>query len=557
MEYKLNKKCEDVVDNMLMVRGLSREIVEDLLNPTEDYIEDIYNYKNMQLGLDMLHDAIKKEYSIATLVDSDCDGYCSSAVVYDFILNKLEYENVHYMLHEDNKAHGLNNEDLIKKLVDNNIKLIIIPDASIDKINIIKKLHEANINVLILDHHYAELHEKDLKDFNNVVWISNKDNQVENIALSGCGVTYKFIKEYSKQVNIELGNEYIDLVSLSVVSDICDMISYENRYYYELGRQVRNITNPLLIEFCKDMKKNKKDYLTDKDLGFGIAPSINAIIRMGSIDDRDVLFNAFIGTTDLIMSRVSKKNNEITYQQEVIKLGNSFKRKQKKIVEESLVRIDKIIKEKELDKDNIIVLQEDIDREVRGLLANKLIELYNKPIFILTEQDGLLSGSVRGKGRFKTFCENSSLFEKCVGHLGAFGVDIKEENIEDFIKYANENLVIEDNILEVERVYESNANNNHVKEISAYSNLFVNNVRSPKFLIKDVVVAVDDIKKIGNSTYTFIVNGVVYRKDFGSLVWYSDLIKEEEDAEVISIDILAEFKNNCVFIIDTESKKIL
>ena len=100
---------------------------------------------------------IQKNNDILIIVDSDCDGFTSSAIFINYLYSLFPsyVENkIHYILHSG-KQHGLNDhiEDILE---DKQYQLIIIPDAGTNDTAACKKLHERNIDIIIMDHHLKE-----------------------------------------------------------------------------------------------------------------------------------------------------------------------------------------------------------------------------------------------------------------------------------------------------------------------------------------------------------------------------------------------------------------
>ena len=567
MDFTLNKIDNNIENNMLLLRNLTTEDVKNILNPTEDFIENVLNYKNIDLGIKKINEAFESNKLIAILVDNDVDGFASASMIYDFIFNICLYDNIVYMIHENPKAHGLTNE-VVDKLIDSDVELLIIPDGGSNDFKYMNILKNNSIDVLVLDHHEIEITNKELNQLSNLVLINNQDGQVNNINLSGGGVTYKFIRYYCQMMDKKISNRYIDLVALSIVSDVCDMRSLENRYYYNIGSQISNITNPLILEFCNKLKKHKKSKLTIEEIGFAIAPYINAIIRCGDMEDKEILFNAFLGCEDLIEHKFRKEIKLITYQEKVIKLGEHYKGTQKRQVQASLNKIKNKIEEKGLDKNKIIILDVTniLPNGLKGLVCNKLLDTYRRPIFLTSKfKKDMYGGSSRGYSKvvpnLKEFCNESGYFNSLEGHSNSFGHTINENNIQPFIQYANKNITNEinyKNTYEVEKVYKQEIPLSDVLQISKYEDLWCSQIKAPRYLLKDVVINVSDIKKYGNATYKFMINDILFEKDFGSKIWFEDFIKEENNAEIIKTDILVEFRLNkskkafCK-IIDTES----
>ena len=167
---------------------------------------------------------------------------------------------------------------------------MIIPDAGCTKNDGMqqKRLVELGINIIILDHHIVEC-----EDIDGAIIVNpNQNGDNTNKNLSGAGVTYKFVQAFCKKHYPDIDHtQYIDLFSLSLISDMMDMRNLENRIYYNVGSSMEYIQNPLIIEYINN-KNLEGDYLTIEQLGFSIAPYINSVIRLGNKQERELLFIA-------------------------------------------------------------------------------------------------------------------------------------------------------------------------------------------------------------------------------------------------------------------------
>jgi len=156
MEYILKSEklpWESCLEHILKNRGIKEEDIFHFLNTTE---EDVYDSKlldNIKDGAAILAKHLKEQNKIFIQVDSDCDGYTSSALLINYLNNLFPYSvqhNISYRVHEG-KHHGL-----LLDTIPEDIKLVILPDSSSNDYEEHKKCVENGIDVLILDHHEAE-----------------------------------------------------------------------------------------------------------------------------------------------------------------------------------------------------------------------------------------------------------------------------------------------------------------------------------------------------------------------------------------------------------------
>ncbi len=470
----------------------------------------------------------------------DVDGYTAATTVFSFISDYLQYDNVLYIIQEDLvKAHGIT-EEVIRKVKNNGIKLLITPDSSSNDFEQQVELYEMGCKFIALDHHKFD--SKGVPQTSIV--INNQDGSVKNTEASGCFVTYKFCHYVAEQEGIDLGYNYLDLVNISNISDMRDMSNLENRYIYNIGKRVENITNKLIKSFIDDLKIKK--ILTIENVNFGIANKINAIIRNGSIDEKEALFESLIGSYETVTYKYKGKTMEQSIQDSILRIANRLRNSQKNLIKKCL---DKGIKTYTNENDKLVIIDGTyIDSKITGLLANKLMREYNRPIMILKEFEGNLRGSCRGYtlDSFNNLCKESNLFNSVEGHDNSFGCNILKDNLEKFISYANEKLrdIEFDDSIEIDYVYDKNIPLEDVIDIAALSELWSNQIPSPKLLIRDIIINTKDISKRGINL-SFKIDKIQFRKDYCSKVFYEDLIKLEENQDMdkdLKIDILCEVK---------------
>ena len=144
MKVKLINKeiTSNFIPELLKERGI--EDVEKYINPDIFCINSPSNFENIERGYELLYNAIQDNWNILLIVDSDNDGFTSSAIIYQYIKKLNPHINIEYRLHEG-KQHGL--EDHIDWILEhsNKIDLVIVPDAGSNDYNYIEQLKEIDI----------------------------------------------------------------------------------------------------------------------------------------------------------------------------------------------------------------------------------------------------------------------------------------------------------------------------------------------------------------------------------------------------------------------------
>lgn len=199
--------------------------IDEYLNPTGLYVDKPSLYVNMDEVCAVVKHHVDGRNKISILCDEDCDGECSTAIIYTFL--KSLNANIKVFFHNISKAHGLtktNKDTVIDDIIAWESSLLIIPDASADEY-CCRELKRHGCDVIFLDHHNY--------DFNNnpyAMIVNCLQQSGTNQSASGSLVTAKFCQRYSELYKIQYP-DYTDLVAMSLVSDVMDLASMENRQY--------------------------------------------------------------------------------------------------------------------------------------------------------------------------------------------------------------------------------------------------------------------------------------------------------------------------------------
>lgn len=405
----------DFIHQYLTACGI--EDVNAYLEADLSVCDDPWWYPNIGAGAKRLKAAIDNAEKIGVLVDEDFDGYSSATIIYRFIKKVVPNHPITPIYHVW-KVHGLvqsKDEDVVSTCVEIGIDLLICPDSSSNDTEQAKKLKELNIDCLVLDHHEIE------HDNPYAIIINHHLGNGLNTALSGCGVTFKFVQACAEAWDVDLGDEYYDLVAASLVSDSCDMRHPENYALVKYG--FNHMTNPMLIALFEEFNKRGNN---PHGLAWGAVPKINAVTRWSNTEAKDAIFRAFVGEGDIGKAiELAKEAHE--YQSDITK-------QIVKKIEPNLDQSHKVM----------IAFNEPELRNYSGLVANKLTGSYGKPSLVLRRTDkGMLTGSLRSPIEIADKVNESGL-ATCQGHLSACGCWFPEENLDAVVEwFDNQDLNVE------------------------------------------------------------------------------------------------------------------
>ena len=554
MNYRLIKDSLNDIDNpkqtILLNRGI--ENWKQYLNLNEDCIHDFNLLKNIDKAVSCFVKHIENKSRIHIIVDSDVDGYTSASMVYRYIKQLGENINVTYSLHTK-KQHGISEDIEIPK----DCELLIIPDAGSNDIEQCKELVEKGIDVIILDHHICD------KQNDFAIVVNNQMCDYPNKNFCGAGIVYKFLKAIDDELWEDYADKMLDIVALGNISDVMDMRECETRYYVDLG--LSKIRSKLFKALIEKQSYSMNGVVNITSVQFYVTPILNSMIRVGSAEDKDLLFRAFIETDEVFKY---KKRGETEESDEDIytraaRLCYNAKNRQGKEVQKGVDAIDELIQEKEIYKDKVMFINvsDILGETLTGLVAIKIAEKYNRPCLLLRRQkvreDGSLyyGGSCRNFDNspiesLKDFLDSTGTFEFVQGHDNAAGISIPRENVTKSIELCNERLTDVDfqKYFNVDFDMEcDDLSVAFIKAIDEMKDIFGQGIKEPLVHIKNIPIWSENFfvmgknsnswKVINDEGYAFVKFNVDVDKDEVLQIYNSNLDREEEYS-LGSIDVV-------------------
>ena len=437
MKYKLiapTIQGYSAVEQILVNRGILHSDIKKYLNTTD---EDINSFKllgeeTLKMGAKMLINCVKNNESCLVVVDSDCDGYTSSALLINYLHDAFPSwtENkVKYFLHSG-KQHGLSDcIDLAK-----NYDLVILPDSSSNDYEYHKQLKD----VIVLDHHEAD------KISQDACIINNQLSDYPNKELSGVGVTWQFCRYLDSLLNTSYAEEYLDLVALGNMADMMSLKSLETKHLILKGFKEENLKNPFIYGMAQKNSYSLGEHITPMGAAFYIAPFVNAMVRSGTLEEKEILFKSMLKTEafkEIPSNKRGHKPGEMErLVDQALRTATNVKNRQTRAQDAGLEFLENLIEKNNLlDHKVLLFLLEpgQVDRNIAGLIANKFMAKYQRPCCILTkvteDNNGEVRVSYQGSARgydksgythFKDLCEAAPGTMYAQGHQGAFGLGI-------------------------------------------------------------------------------------------------------------------------------------
>lgn len=404
------------LSSILIQRGIdSFDKAKEFFRPSLDLLHNPFLLTDMDQAVARIHRAITNEEKILVYGDYDVDGTTSVALVYSYL--KTFYPNCQYYIPDRYKeGYGVSEAGILWAEA-NGFSLIIALDLGIKAGAMVMLAKEKNIDFIICDHH---LPDQTIPLAVAVLDPKRKDCPYPFKELSGCGLGFKLIHAYAKKFGQEKDVfQYLDLVVVSIASDIVP-ISGENRILAHHGLLRLNNNPSPGLKALKEIS-GIKSILDISVVVFTLGPRINAAGRVAHAQ----------GAVDLL---ISSTDEEALGLAEQLNLKNDLRREfDLNITEEALAMI--AADEQVETLRSTILFKDSWHKGVIGIVASRCIEKYYRPTIVLTQSNGLITGSARsvhGFDLYQAIDSCADLLEKFGGHKYAAGLTLKPENLLEF-----------------------------------------------------------------------------------------------------------------------------
>ncbi|MGE0018046.1 MAG: single-stranded-DNA-specific exonuclease RecJ [Draconibacterium sp.] len=407
-----------IIARLLVQRGIRtfneakaffRPRLSDLLDP--------FLMKDMDLAVARVEQAIARQEKVIVYGDYDVDGTTSVAMMYSFLKPRIE-QIEYYIPDRYSEGYGISPQS-INYAIDNGFTLVIALDCGIKAVDKIEDAKNRGLDFIICDHHNPD---DRIPPAVAVLDPKRPDCNYPNKELSGCGVGFKLLQAFCLKNNLEQDEifELLDLLAVSIASDIVP-IEGENRVLAYYGLKKLNSSPSIGLQTIINLAGLAGTEITISDIVFKIGPRLNASGRIEhGKKSVQILVSDDESQSDLIGEEI-----------------NSFNEIRKTLDRDiTLEAIEMIENNDELKSKNSTVLyNRDWHKGVVGIVASRVTEQYYRPTVILTESNGLATGSARSVRDFDLYeaiGKCSDLLESYGGHMYAAGLTLKIENIQPF-----------------------------------------------------------------------------------------------------------------------------
>jgi len=383
------EEYDDVTAGLLARRGVTtREGASLFLSPSyTEHVHDPFLMLDMAKAVSRLAEALNASERITVWSDYDCDGIPGGVLMHDF-LKKAGANFTNYIPHRHLEGYGVNVAG-IEALAKEGTTLIITVDSGITDVEAVARAQELGMDVIVTDHHLPQ------EILPPAFAILNPNARSEETypykSLCGSGIAWKLVcgvlaHGFTGRETIPVGYEkwLLDMVGLATIADMVPLTG-ENRVLAKYGLLVMRKSPRLGFQkLCKQARVNQR-FITEDDVGFMIAPRINAASRMGNPRDAFTLLT----TTDEVEADELAKLLESTNRSRRAAAGS--------ITKAVHARLERL-KEEGVEIPSVIVLGDPEWRPgLLGLVANGIADEYSRPVFLWgREGNESLKGSCRG-----------------------------------------------------------------------------------------------------------------------------------------------------------------
>ncbi len=488
---------DKVLAVLLSNRGINTaDKIKSFLNPLKIKHSSPDVFVDMQKATERISQAIKNKEHITIYGDFDADGITSTALLF-LTLKEIGADVDYYLPDRMTESHGLNTKALVNIISKHRTRLIITVDCGISNVKEVNFAKSLKTDIIITDHHEAPEIIPDAyaiinpKAPNSIISTLEIDELQSLSYLAGVGVTFKLACKLLEIYNCkDFIHNLLPLVAIGTIGDVVELLD-ENRSLVEMGLElIRNSSHKGIQKLIDAIGYTNKTKITSENIAFGIVPRLNAAGRLES-------------PQTAISILISEDDNELD---ENIKKLNDLNQLRQQLCDETFETAkEQYEKEKYINKKCIILLNDNWHIGIIGIVASKLAEEYNRPVFLMT-RDGNNPNIIRCSSRsiptiniHELLSQLKDLFEGFGGHKMAAGFSFDENKIkfDDFKK-------------QLIKALEETTQENDFTEIKIYADMIV----EPEDITIETIKRINKLQPFGsaNPEPIFIMNDLIVQQ---------------------------------------------
>lgn len=474
---------------LLANRGVTGpEEIRRFLNLQDYQPASSWDLPDIEPAVERILRALDSKEHILIYGDFDVDGITGTSVLYETFKKHLGANVSFYIPDRATEGHGLHSAALIRLTSSRQVKLVITTDTGITNFAEVSLLNGLGVDTIVTDHHALP---ENLPPAVANVNAQRLDSTHPLKDVCGAGVAYKLCeilleKRLPAEQATQAAENLLDIVAVGTVVDMVPLVA-ENRYLVYRGLQVLNRRQrPGFQELLEQAGAKPDAPITSETLGFTIGPRLNALGRLERADQGVEL----ITSTDPERIRIIAAHLEF------------LNRRRRELCDQTFLEAESHLQKTGGLNDNraIILASPDWNPGIIGIVASRLIEKYNVPVFMMVvdKDKAEVRCSARSIPGFNLHDELLALehyFLGFGGHAGAGGFALKLERLEGFKRdlYAICNRTITDEqmrpIIDVDAKLEWSQVNPHLVALVDRLAPFGMSNPSPKFVLENVNVA--------------------------------------------------------------------
>ena len=396
---------DEILETILEDRNI--EEIQEFLRPSEDAMIPFEKLKNIDKAYDIIDDGIVMGERFCVIWDEYQDGHAAGAIMTKYL--ERAGADVSYFVH-DKKEHGVENIDL--EILDG-IDIAIIVDSLNNDPNVYRKITDIGCSLIVMDHHIPS---KELLESDVPFVLVSSAVDYPNSQLSGAGVVLKCCLYFDEMNLTDYADDLWWYGAVGIVADVCSLAEPENRYIVSKG--LNQYQNPIVKKMIGNYQFNTEA------IQFSIAPLVNAAIRTRHNDLSAQMF-------------LAENEDEIA---DIYPKLKGCREEQNKIVDEMLPNLMKQ-GEEQLDKKFMVFFIDKADVDITGLVGNRLLSEFQRPLVVVGDYGDTISGSMRATGisDFMTMVNDTKL-ARCDGHELASGFTCNKDKFDIFRNVIEEKL---------------------------------------------------------------------------------------------------------------------
>ena len=376
-------------------------------------------FPGIEPAVERILQAIRQGQLICVWGDFDVDGQSSTSLLVQMMQGvgaNVEY----YIPIRGKESHGIHIESL-KPILDHGAELILTCDTGITAYEAIEYASSRGVDVVVTDHHDPGEILPGAKAIVNPKLLPH-GHLLENLA--GVGVAYKLAETLLAHYQSQLAaDSLLDLVALGLIADVA-LLKGETRTLAQKGIFALRRTERTGLKVMAELSRTSLETLTEETIGFTFAPRLNALGRLGDANP----------AVELLTTRDAARARVLATQIEGLNSQRRLLTSQVYEAAEALLRENPSF----LTEPVIILAHQNWPGGVVGIVANRLVDRYHKPVLLFTEsEDGILRGSARsveGLHITDAITTQKDLLLGFGGHPMAAGLALTRDNLSVFRK---------------------------------------------------------------------------------------------------------------------------